>query len=239
MRIGVFTDIHANLPALKAVLGAFRDEGCEMIVHTGDAVGYGPHTREVVEALLELDQARLLMGNHDEYASSAPRVAYERGMDFEERERYQAWVQSQLTDEQIGAMALWPHEERIDLGESDLVFCHYARNADGTDFAPILREATPDAFDILFDPPIPAIVFHGHDHQPADVQGRNRFVNPGSAGVWGFPVARYAIVMVTDNRAPEVRFGEAPYDGDLLLRDLEARNVPAREYVVSVLRRDT
>ena len=125
---------------------------------------------------------------------------------------------------------------RSSLVEPQLVFCHYARNREGTDFAPILRDAAPEEFDALFDPPAPAIVFHGHDHPASDVQGQSRFVNPGSAGVWGFPVARYAIVTVSDRGEPEVRFGSVGYDGERVLRDLERREVPARDYVVSILR---
>ena len=234
MRIGVFTDIHANLPAVESVLGAFRDEGCDLIVHTGDAVGYGPHPREVVETLVGLKSAQLIMGNHDEYAVQGVDHLHMAAMDSNER-KHQVWLRAQLPDELVQEMATWTHRVTF-AGPTGLVFCHYARNVDGTDFAPILRNADPDEFDGLFDPPAPAIVFHGHDHRPVDVQGRNRFVNPGSAGMWGFPVARYAIVTVSDRGNPDVRFGLAPYDSEPLLRDLERRNVPAREYVIGILR---
>lgn len=65
-RIGVITDAHANLPALEAALAAMDYAGCEWIVHTGDAIGIGPHPREVLERLLDLPNATLLMGNHDQ-----------------------------------------------------------------------------------------------------------------------------------------------------------------------------
>jgi predicted phosphodiesterase len=233
MRIGVFTDIHANLPALEAVLAAVREHGCELIVHTGDAVGYGPHPREVVQILVELSGARLLTGNHDEYAVQGPAHPHMPGMESTEQEHH-AWVREQLSGDLVTEMASWPHIVTL-AGAPALVFCHYARSADGSDFAPILRDADPSSFDALFAPPEPAIVFHGHDHPPADVRGVNRFIDPGSAGVWGFPAARYAVVELNEDREPDVWFGLAPYDGERVLRDLEERQVPAREYVLATL----
>ncbi len=132
-------------------------------------------------------------------------------------------------------MAQWPYAHHIDTGGTHLVSCRYARLADGSDFAPILRKAQPADFDTLFAPPEPAIVFHGHDHPAADLQGRNRFINPGSAGVGSFPIARFAIVDFDDGATPAVRLGSVAYDGERVLHDLEARQVPARAYVIDLL----
>ena len=54
MRYALISDIHANLPALEAVL---RDiaarEGVAATYHLGDLVGYAPWPNEVVAALRE------------------------------------------------------------------------------------------------------------------------------------------------------------------------------------------
>ncbi len=65
MKIAVITDVHANLPALWAVLAATRQERCDLIVHTGDAIGIGPFPAECLELLLETPHMICLMGNHD------------------------------------------------------------------------------------------------------------------------------------------------------------------------------
>ena len=46
MRIAVITDVHANLPALEAAVGAIHACGCDAIVHTGDAIAIGPYPAE-------------------------------------------------------------------------------------------------------------------------------------------------------------------------------------------------
>ncbi|MEA2623764.1 MAG: hypothetical protein QOH61_2674 [Chloroflexota bacterium] len=62
MRVAVLSDIHANLPALDAVLAAL--DPLDAIWVLGDTVGYGPQPDEVVERLEERG-ARAVLGNHD------------------------------------------------------------------------------------------------------------------------------------------------------------------------------
>lgn len=231
MQIGVITDAHANLPALRSVLRVLDDAGCDLIVHTGDAVGYGPHPREVVETLLGLERAHLLQGNHDQYAVKGATHRHMPGMDDAERAHH-AWVRDQLGDELIVAMAEWPLTVRVETGSTGLHFCHYALLADGSDFAPILVDAPPSAFDERFGVVPPALVFFGHHHPAAWVQGANRYINPGALGVWDFPVAHFAIVRVSDAGRVDVQLGHIGFDGDTVIRDLERRAVPARDYII-------
>ncbi len=231
MRIGVITDAHANLPALRAALDALDDAGCELIVHTGDAVGYGPHPREVVETLLALDHARIVQGNHDQYAIQGPSHRHMAGMDVAERAHH-AWVRDQLSDELIAAMALWPITENIEAGATRLHFCHYALREDRSDFAPILGDAPASEFDARFAIEPPATVFYGHHHPAAWVQGQNRYINPGALGVWDFPVAHFAVVTIPDIGWPAIELGQVGFDGEAVVRDLERNDVPAREFVI-------
>jgi diadenosine tetraphosphatase ApaH/serine/threonine PP2A family protein phosphatase len=62
MRVAVLSDIHANLPALEAVLGAVPS--VDGIWQLGDVVGYGPEPDAVVARLREAG-ARGVRGNHD------------------------------------------------------------------------------------------------------------------------------------------------------------------------------
>ncbi len=62
MSVLIIADVHANLPALEAVL---HDAGeVDEIWSLGDLVGYGPHPGEVLR-LLRAKPFRTLAGNHD------------------------------------------------------------------------------------------------------------------------------------------------------------------------------
>lgn len=66
MRLAFFSDIHANLAALEAVLADLATEKTDSAFCLGDAIGYGPDPEEVVQ-LLRARGIPCLMGNH-EYA---------------------------------------------------------------------------------------------------------------------------------------------------------------------------
>jgi predicted phosphodiesterase len=64
MRIAIISDIHANLPALEAVLEAISDGPSEEIWCLGDVVGYGAQPDECAEIVA--DRCTIcLVGNHD------------------------------------------------------------------------------------------------------------------------------------------------------------------------------
>ena len=53
-KIGVFSDVHGNLPALEAALAALQKQGCEEYLCAGDLVGIGPCPEEVTARLRQL-----------------------------------------------------------------------------------------------------------------------------------------------------------------------------------------
>ncbi len=66
MKLGIFGDIHANLPALEAVYATLKKEKCHKLVSTGDIVGYGPHPCECIDFMMK-HKIESVCGNHDEY----------------------------------------------------------------------------------------------------------------------------------------------------------------------------
>src|SRR5438067_12419925 len=68
MRFAIFSDIHANLEALEAVLSDARERHCTHFICLGDIGGYNANPRECVEIVRGLD-CPTVKGNHDEQAS--------------------------------------------------------------------------------------------------------------------------------------------------------------------------
>jgi diadenosine tetraphosphatase ApaH/serine/threonine PP2A family protein phosphatase len=64
MRVAILTDIHSNLPALEAVLGAIDEAGIERRWCLGDVVGYGAQPDECAKLVSERCELSLV-GNHD------------------------------------------------------------------------------------------------------------------------------------------------------------------------------
>lgn len=65
MRYALISDVHANLPALTAVLADIRTRrGVDAVHHLGDLVGYAPWPDEVVE-LIASERITGVAGNYD------------------------------------------------------------------------------------------------------------------------------------------------------------------------------
>lgn len=75
MRYGIFSDTHANLGALEAVLREFDRENVDELVCIGDTVGYGPQPEECCEKIRKLTRHTIL-GNHDAAVSGRMDYSY-------------------------------------------------------------------------------------------------------------------------------------------------------------------
>src|SRR5688500_20070189 len=73
MRLGIFSDTHANLEALTAVVKAYERENIDRYVCLGDTVGYGGSPNECCDIVRDL-AAFTILGNHD--AAVAGRMDY-------------------------------------------------------------------------------------------------------------------------------------------------------------------
>jgi diadenosine tetraphosphatase ApaH/serine/threonine PP2A family protein phosphatase len=90
VRIGVVSDVHSNLPALEAVLGAMGP--VDGLWCLGDFVGYGPWPNECIELLRERGVVAIA-GNHDLAVIGEIPTAY-----FNQHAAFAAyWTTQQLT----------------------------------------------------------------------------------------------------------------------------------------------
>jgi predicted phosphodiesterase len=93
MRIAVISDIHANRPALEAVLADIDDERVDRVWCLGDIVGYGAEP----DVCCELTRARAdtcLAGNHDlGVRGDLPLDEFSRGAELAAR-----WTQETIDD---------------------------------------------------------------------------------------------------------------------------------------------
>ncbi len=230
-RIGVFTDIHANQFALEAILAAFEGESCDMIVHTGDAIGIGPQPAEVLGTLLEHPEIRCLMGNHDElFVQGLPerRLSGLRDAEY----YHQQWNHAQLTADMRDAVATWSYIFDLDRNGVRVRFCHYAPPVGGSGFASQILDPAPADLDELFGPGAADIVFYGHHHPMSDLQGRSRYVNPGAAGCGTDGMARYAVLDITGDGDWTLDLRAVPYDRHALIAEFERREVTARKEIL-------
>lgn len=64
MRYGIFSDVHANLEALDAVLDAYKKESIDTYLCVGDVIGYAANPKECIEKVKKTVSITIA-GNHD------------------------------------------------------------------------------------------------------------------------------------------------------------------------------
>src|SRR6266536_166873 len=133
MRYAIFSDIHANLEALEAVLAKIdelaQEEPIEQIWFLGDLVGYGPDPNECILKLRERTDV-IIAGNHD--WAAVGKIDLE---DFSAAARISAeWTAEQLTDEHRTFLTNLP--ERLEIDECTLVH--------GSPFGPLWEYLTSE-----------------------------------------------------------------------------------------------
>lgn len=211
-----------------AILDALTDRGCTMVVHVGDAIGIGPHPREVL-SLLGAREVTCLMGNHDRWFAfglPSPRPVWMSEGELE----HQQWTHAQLSQARRDIVRGWPYELEMRLGAEAITFVHYARRPDGEfDY---LKEPTAADLDRLFCSLAADLVVFGHDHRPFDLSFRGRrFLSPGSLGCHDRAEARALVLAAMPNGEVDVERVVVPYDDTALLNDFEYRKVPEREFI--------
>jgi predicted phosphodiesterase len=106
MKIGIFQDIHAILPALRKAIQFFREHKCSRIYHVGDLSGIGPYPKEVFELALSIPEMQFIMGNHDHwFAFGLPSPIPEYMTDEEVEHR--KWTHDQIGIENNRSVQKW------------------------------------------------------------------------------------------------------------------------------------
>lgn len=235
MRIGIFSDVHANLEALQAVLRAYQEVHIDRYICLGDIVGYGANPNECCLIVRDLTDL-VVMGNHDaaccgrmstEWFNPAARAAVEEHQRLLEAV-HMIWL-TQL-----------PYRIEID----DMLFCH-GSPYQPEEFPYILDETDVEAI-IHHVPDRHPLIFVGHTHrgttfvfrekptlriwedtrQALRILPENRYVfNVGSVGQprdgdWR---ASYAIF---DTQARTFELRRTAYDVDTASEKIERLGLP-------------
>ena len=222
MRIAAIYDIHANLPALEAVIGKIRQEEVDIVVVGGDVLP-GPMPLETLERLQDLDvPVRFIYGNgevavREQLAGRDPTAVPEPYRPIIR------WTAEQLDPEHQRFLAAWPKTLRLNLpGLGEVLFCHATPRNENECFTRL----TPESRLLpVFAGLGAALVVCGHTHMQFDRRvGTTRVVNAGSVGMpFGQPLAQWLLL------GPEVELRHTPYDLPEAAERIRVTNYPQAE----------
>lgn len=226
--ITVFGDIHANLPALTAVLADMDARGAANRCCLGDLVGYGAQPDEVT-ALIRDRAIPTLMGNYDlgvGQASDDCGCAYRDATAEALGKRSIAWTNAHTTAETKAFLRALADSIPLTLGELRVLLVHGSPRKVNE----YLYEDRPAAgLERLLDAAEADVLVCGHTHLPYHrvLPSGRHVVNAGSVGKPkdGDPRACY-VRLWADGRALEVAFVRVAYNVEAAATAVEASGLP-------------
>jgi len=180
MRIAIFSDVHANLVALEAILADIRQRAVDQMVCLGDVAASGPQPHETIQRLIGL-QIPVVMGNADAWLLEPQPYSGENAL-YQKVSEIDSWCANQLTEEDFKFLRTFQATVEIPLPMEGSLLCYHGSPYSNTD---VITAGTPDDdLESLLSGFQALVMSGGHTH----VQMLRRYresilVNPGSVGL--------------------------------------------------------
>lgn len=224
----IFGDIHANLPALEAVLADMDARGLDNRCCLGDLVGYGTFPNEVTEIIRDLG-IPTIMGNYDQGVGSSSDdcgCAYTNPAAEALGKRSIAWTNARATADSKAYLRQLPAHIPLQLGDLRVLLVHGSPRK----INEYLFEDRPDSsFERLLDAAQVDVLVCGHTHIPYHkvLPSGRHVINAGSVGKPKDhdPRACYVTLSAT-NHDLQVAFIRVAYDVERAARAIEASDMP-------------
>ena len=221
MILGVMSDVHANIHALKAAWAAFQSRGVTHTICLGDLVGYGASPLEVISFMRDNNIPTTL-------GASDARIAFELSESIEPRsgvaDQTLVWTKTQIGDSEMRYMRQLKVVERLQTPRGRLKFFHgLPDDPDGR----LDLQVHMSELDAQLEGLNASIIISGGTHIPAIQRTKNGvFVNPGSVGLSlnGEPGADCAIIEF--GLRPEVDLLKIKYDYQAAAFDILTWGLP-------------
>ena len=227
-QITIFGDIHANLPALEAVLADMVSRGLENRYCLGDLVGYGTFPNEVI-ALICARNIPTIMGNYDLGVgndSDDCGCAYKAPKDEARGKLSIAWANAHTLPEHKAYLRTLADNIPLQLGGLRVLLVHGSPRKVNE----YLYEDRPtSSFERLLDQTDADVLVCGHTHLPYHkiLPSGRHVVNAGSVGKPKDRDSRACYVVLSAQGSDlQVEFIRVPYDVERAAKDIEASDMP-------------
>ncbi len=224
MKIAIFSDIHGNAEALRAILNDIESSGINDVVCLGDTIAIGPSPKECLDLIIE-NGVEMLLGNHELYYLKGTQIDDEINPNLVE---HHVWLKKQITGEQRAFLEKCSLTSLKELDNGRALFEHFLIDDNSTDEYPFLASSVIDG------PEIEEIVnsldcdkvFVGHTHRPAVVADKLYVLGPSGCGKTN--MTHYTIFN-TDTFGVDTKAVE--YDRNKFVEKLRASDYPGRAFV--------
>jgi predicted phosphodiesterase len=219
-KLAILSDIHANLPALEAVIEDLSQFKIDYVIVAGDVINFGPFTQQVVQRVVENKWA-VIRGNGElfllDYGTPRAPKEWNDPIDFP----IPPWLNRQLDNNWKNTIATWP--DTLTLRFSDAPSIRVVHGTPQSHWDSLWPTLTDEKIAEFLEEVEENTVIAGHTHLPLDRQsGRWHLLNPGSVGVPldGQFTASY-MLLDGDERGWRPTFKRTAFDYEPIFREFE------------------
>lgn len=224
-KILLLGDIHANYPALDAIIKYIQPDRFDWIVNTGDLTVYSTFPNETIQWFRERKRTICILGNTDRKILrilsgkklKKPKKKQKRVMYF--------WTSENLLAENIDYLKALPKKADFTVGRFRIGVFHGTREDPDEELFPSAPESRFQQ--LAKDSPYQVHIM-GHSHVPFyKIVDEIHFINPGSVGRMfdGDPRASFAILKVFSEKIAVEHF-RIPYAVEAVIADLKNQKLP-------------
>ncbi len=237
MKIAVISDIHSNIYALDSVLADIKTKDVDMIVCTGDLVGYGTRPNEVIQTLKK-NKILTIMGNYDDAIGNLKIVCgcdYPDPKDAEKSGLSMHFTGQTTKVENKEYLRNLPKELIFNFDKKTIRFVHGSTRL----INEYLKENSKEADEVMSEL-VENILVCGHTHIPyVKYYGEKLLINAGSVGKpkTGNPNANYVIIDIKNEdeiaKTPssvEVEIIEVEYDFEKMANEIEENEILPNDF---------
>ncbi len=224
-KILVLSDIHANYPALKAILKHVKSKKFDHIINAGDLIVYGSFPNETINWFRSRKKIFSIAGNMEERVLRIlkgkklikPQNKDKRVMYF--------WTAKKLSSENIDYLRSLHEQMDIIIENVRIGVFHGTFDKADEDLVPLPME---NRFSELAKKSDHQIHIMGHSHMPFHkIVNGVHFINPGSAGRMfdGNPQVSFAILNICSKKISVEHF-RISYPVKEIVKSLNKNNLP-------------
>jgi putative phosphoesterase len=226
MRFAIFSDVHANLPALEAVLADIECQQVDAVYCLGDLVGYAPFPNEVIDRI-RASRIATVMGNYDDGVGSD---LDDCGCGHREAERKRlgalsfAWTKAHTSDPNKAFLRTLVPNVRLVNGGMRLLLVHGSPRKINES---LLEDRPVSSFQRIAACADADVIVCGHTHRPY-VRHTDPawFVNVGSVGRPKDGDWRACYAVVDAAASPPATFVRVPYDLESVTTAIRKSDLP-------------
>lgn len=181
MKVAVFSDVQANLPAMEVAVEHIQSWNPDLVVMNGDLVNRGPSSPECVSLFDDLQRSSgwlPIKGNHEEFVLRCGQTPPPNKVDAALR-LFADWTAEQMGD-QAELMRDWPDHMMLQGPNDDWI--HFTHGSMAGNRIGITTSTTDEQLAERVPADIDLFVV-AHTHRPLDLTyGDTRILNVGSVG---------------------------------------------------------